>query len=103
MLISTWSEPELVLGAHAHDDAWVKRAPERTEIYNRSMFLHAAGFLGLPTMFRVMFERPRDAVKLGQLPVDGPIDVQLVTSSDGLKWQRTLPCVTVIRAAPGAE
>jgi hypothetical protein len=99
---NTWSEPELVFSPDKQDDAWVKRKPERTEIYNLSVFPHAAGFLGLPTMFRVFTERSRDSIELGQSPLDGPIDIQLVTSADGREWQRTLPRVNVIpRGAPG--
>lgn len=99
---NTWTEPELVLVPDAQDDAWVKHAPERTEIYNLSVFPHAAGFLGLPTMFRVLAEQPRNTVKPAQSPLDGPIDVQFVTSIDGRTWQHKLPRDNVIpRGAPG--
>lgn len=98
-----WSEPELVLAPDEADDAWVGRPRERTEIYNMSVLPHAAGFLGLPTMFRVMRETPRDQTAPGQSPVDGPIDVQLATSADGRTWKRLLPRVAVIpRGAPGS-
>lgn len=98
-----WSEPELVLKPDEQDDAWVRRPAERMEIYNLSVFPHAAGFLGLPTMFRVIQEKSRDAIELGESPLDGPIDIQLVTSGDGREWKRTLPRVNVLpRGVPGS-
>jgi hypothetical protein len=97
-----WSEPELVFAPDEFDDSWVARPRERMEIYNMSVYPHAAGFLGLPAMFRVMRETPRDKTGPGQSPVDGPIDIQLVTSSDGRTWQRRLPRISLIpRGAPG--
>lgn len=98
----TWSPPELVYSPDEIDDAWVRNPQERTEIYNLSVFPHAAGFIGLPTIFHVTAERPKTAVAAGQSPLDGPIDVQLLTSADGSKWERTTPRVNVIpRGEPG--
>jgi hypothetical protein len=66
-----------------------------------SVYPHAAGFLGLPAMFRVM-AKTKD-VQPGQSPHDGPIDIQLATSSDGVKWNRTWPRMNVIpRGKPGS-
>ena len=97
-----WSEPELVFAPDEQDDNWVSRPRERTEVYNMSVYPHAAGFVGLPAVFRVMQETPRDKTGPGQSPVDGPIDIQLVTSFDGRIWQRRLPRVSLIpRGAPG--
>ncbi len=97
-----WSQPELVFVPDEEDDSWVSVAGERTEVYNMSVLAHAAGFLGLPTMFRVTSEMPKDRAAPGQSPLDGPIDVQLVTSVDGITWRRTWPRVNVIpRGEPG--
>jgi hypothetical protein len=97
-----WSEPELVFAPDAHDDAWTRAPHERTEVYNMSVYPHAAGFIGLPTIFRVTKERARDAIAPGQSPVDGPIDVELATSVDGRTWHRTSRREVVIpRGAPG--
>lgn len=100
----TWSAPELVFAADAEDNAWVKNPGERTEVNNMSVFPHAAGFIGLPTMFRVLGkDRPKGILTPGQSPTDGIVDVQLVTSADGRTWQRTHPRMPVIpRGAPGA-
>lgn len=97
-----WSEPELVFSPDATDDEWAGRVSERTEVYNMSVYPHAAGFIGLPTMFRVMKIRAGNQVGPGQSPLDGPIDVHLVTSTDGRSWQRTWPRQNVIpRGSPG--
>lgn len=97
-----WSEPQLVFGADEIDDRWVTNAVERTEVYNMSVFPHASGFLGLPTIFRVIRQLERSQVAPGQSPLDGPIDVELATSLDGRKWERTSRRTIVIpRGAPG--
>ncbi len=98
-----WSTPELVFVPDATDDEWATRVGERTEVYNMSVYPHATGFLGFPTMFRVMKVRAAGELGPGQSPLDGPIDVQLVTSADGRSWRRTWPRQNVIpRGAPGA-
>ena len=98
-----WTEPEMVFAPDEEDDAWAKKPHERTEVYNMSVFPHAAGFVGLPTIFRVTAaRRPKSELTPGQSPDDGPIDVQLATSADGRTWRRTQPRVNVIpRGAPG--
>jgi hypothetical protein len=64
-----------------------------------SVYPHAAGFIGLPTVFHVMSIGHRAAGQSGQ---DGPLDIQLVSSLDGATWQRTQPRLNVIpRGAPG--
>lgn len=98
-----WSQPELVFVPDEEDDSWVSVAGERTEVYNMSVIAHAAGFLGMPTVFRVTSEMPNDKAAPGQSPLDGPIDVQLVTSTDGVTWHRSWPRVNVIpRGEPGS-
>lgn len=98
-----WTEPELVFAPDEEDDAWAKRPDERTEVYNMSVYPHAGGFVGLPTIFRVTAaRRPKSELTPGQSPDDGPIDVQLATSADGGTWGRTQPRVNIIpRGAPG--
>jgi len=100
----TWTEPELVFAPDAEDDAWASAPDQRTEVYNMSVFPHAAGFIGLPTMFRVTAaRRPKSELTPGQSPDDGPIDVQLATSADARTWHRTQPRLNVIpRGAPGS-
>jgi len=97
-----WSEPELVLSPDEIDDAWVTREGERTEFYNMSVFPHAAGYIGLPTVFRVEYELPRAQVGKGQSPWAGPIDVEIASSVDGREWRRAWPRMNLIpQGAPG--
>lgn len=99
----TWSEPKLVMQTDEEDNRWASGPEQRTEVYNMAVFPHAAGFIGLPTIFRVMSSAPKEAKKaLGQSGQDGPIDVQMATSRDGETWQRTNPRLAMIpRGAPG--
>lgn len=87
----TWSKPELVFAPDEQDDAWAAATTgQRTEVNNMSVFPHAAGFLGFPTIFRVTAtDRPAAELTHGQSSTDGTLDVQLITSADGRKWQRT--------------
>lgn len=86
----TWSKPELVFAPDEQDDAWATAPGQRTEVNNMSVFPHAAGFLGFPTIFRVAAtDRPAAALGHGQSSTDGTLDVQLITSADGRTWQRT--------------
>lgn len=99
----TWSKPELVFAADAEDNAWVHNPGERTEVNNLSVFPHAAGFLGLPTIFRVLANREAGESTPGQSGTDGIIDVQLISSADGSHWRRTQSRLPVIaRGAPGS-
>lgn len=97
----TWSEPECVLTADEFDNAWAT-APQRTEIYDMSVFSHAGGFIGFPAVFRVQRQRPKTEIVAEQSGHDGPIDIQLATSADGRDWKRTTPRLAIIpRGAPG--
>jgi hypothetical protein len=98
-----WSEPELVFAPDAEDDHWAKASGERTEVNNMSVFPHAAGFIGLPTIFRVLaVQDPQVKLAPGQSSTDGIVDVQLITSENGRIWRRTHPRVSVIaRGAAG--
>lgn len=93
----TWSEPELVFAPDAEDDAWTTNPDEHTEVNNLSVFPHAAGFIGLPTMFHVLgSNRKPSEISPGQSPTDGIVQVQLITSADGQTWRRTHPRINVI-------
>jgi hypothetical protein len=101
--MQTWSEPKLVFHSDEEDNRWSTRKEQNMEVYNMAVYPHAGGFFGLPTMFRVMGRVPK-GVKMppSQSGNDGPIDVQMATSSDGEKWQRTWPREHMIpRGAPG--
>lgn len=87
---NTWSKPELVFAPDEQDDAWVTVPGQRTEVKNMSVFPHAAGFLGFPSISRVtVTDRPASELTHGQSSTDVSFDVQLITSTDGRKWLRT--------------
>jgi hypothetical protein len=107
---TTWSKAELTFAPDETDDAWVTEPKQRTEVNNMSVLPHAAGYLGFPTIFRVTAPDRKNLTPdgksipfpKGQSPADGYIDVQLITSADGLHWQRTEPRIPVIaRGKPG--
>jgi hypothetical protein len=101
--MQTWSEPKLVFHSDEEDNRWSTNADQNMEVYNMAVYPHAGGFFGLPTMFRVTARSPK-GVKMppSQSGNDGPIDVQMATSVDGEKWQRTWPRQIMIpRGAPG--
>jgi hypothetical protein len=100
--LQTWTKPEMVFVPDATDDEWAAQPGQRTEVYNMSVYPHAGGFLGMPTMFRVMKIYDKSELGPGQSRFDGPIDIHLVTSVDGTAWNRTWPRQNIIpRGAPG--
>lgn len=101
--MQTWTEPKLVFHSDEEDSRYGTNPDQRMEVYNMAVTPHAAGFVGFPTMFRVMWRAPK-GMKMppSQSGNDGPIDVQMATSADGENWRRTSPRVHVIpRGGPG--
>ena len=83
-----WSRPALVLAPDAMDDAQTKADGGRwAEFYNMSAFPYGGQFLGFVTQFRYT-GKPTESGP-AQSPDDGPIDVHLVHSRDGRRWERT--------------
>lgn len=106
---TNWSKPELVLAPDEQDDEWVAGPKQRTEMYDMSAFPYAGQFLGLVAMFHI--QQQKSSEELGKpfsaseppSPVDGPIDIQLVTSKDGHRWARSAERKPVIAlGAPGS-
>ena len=94
----TWTPPAQALAPDVEDDAWAKDPGQRMDFYNLSAFRRGRLWVGLVTAFRVRQRLGKTA--LGQSPDDGPIDVQLVTSRDGLRWQRCSDRTPVIPNGP---
>lgn len=99
----TWSKPELVLVPDEADDDWARGPQDRTEIYVMAVFPHAAGFIGLPALFRHAPQAVDEAMRLaGAKSSTGAIDIQIATSLDGRTWSRSWPRLAMIpRGAPG--
>ncbi len=97
--MQNWSEPEMVMAPDEVDDAQVRGEGGRfAEFYNMSAFPYAGQFLGLVTHFR--YSGSPDGKGPLQSPHDGPIDVQLVHSRDGRKWERCEDRSPVIPLGP---
>ena len=98
--MQTWEEHGPVMVPDEEDDRWVKSPEQRTDFYNMSVFPRGDQFLGLVTVFRLETIRDRSEVGRDQSPHDGPIDVQLAHSRDGIHWQRCEDRSPVISRGP---
>lgn len=103
--MQNWSEPELVMITDEldHQQARLLEGGTHSEFYNMSAFPHGNQWLGLVTHFRrtgepkvIKFEGGGNA----QSMADGPIDIQLVHSRDGRKWERCSDRSPVIPLGP---
>lgn len=84
-----WTKPQLVLAPDKEDDTWVLGPDQRTEFYDMSGFPYGRGFLGLLAVLQVTQVQKKSAINAeNQSPVDGPVDIQLVYSRDGVEWKR---------------
>lgn len=81
-----WTELRVVLTPDAADDAWVERPEQRTEFYAMNGFAYGRSYLGVIPVFRIT--RILESNHPGQSRYDGPMEGQLVTSRDGLAWER---------------
>ncbi len=93
-----WSAPVLKIQPDEIDDQWVISSDQRTEFYGWNGFACGSQYLGFLTVFRITGTIP-DHPKF-QSAYDGPIDVQLIHSRDGITWQRTMPRTAVIPNCP---
>jgi len=93
-----WSNMTIVLTPDAVDDAWVTRAEQRTEFYAMNGFAYGRSYLGIVPIFRIT--HIHDQISKGQSKYDGPMEGQLITSRDGLAWQRMKERNPVIPSGP---
>lgn len=96
-----WSEMKVVLEPDAVDDAWVTKPEQRTEFYAMNGFAYGRSYLGIIPIFRI--ERIRETVRPGESKYDGPMEGQLITSRDGLAWQRMAERNPVIPSGAGFD
>ncbi len=112
-----WSSHDLILVPDEQDDAWIQDSEQRTEFYCMSGFVYGRQFLGFLPVFDVVRDaREEEGISLGRptsisksgieidrAPWDGPIEVQLVHSRDGRKWERFEDRSPIIpRGEPGS-
>lgn len=81
-----WTPSEVILVPDAADNTWRTRPQQATEFYTMCGFPYGKQWLGFVTVFRITNILTKTSKE--QAKWDGPIDVQLVTSSDGYHWQR---------------
>lgn len=98
--MQNWSEPEpvMVTDETDHQQARLLEGGTHAEIYNMSAFTYAGQWLGVITLFR-RTGLPKVSGP-GQSSNDGPIDIQLVHSRDGRKWERCSDRSPVIALGP---
>lgn len=96
-----WSEPKMILQPDAQDDIWTQSPEQSTQFYGMSGFRYGGQFLGLLNVFKVL--RVNKNCSSGDAADDGPIDVQLTYSRDGLYWERFEDRSAIIpNGGPGA-
>lgn len=81
-----WSEMKIVVVPDEQDDAWVRQPPERTEFYEMHGFAYGRSYLGILPVFRITNYNPNPPPR--QSYWDGPMHGELITSRDGLTWER---------------
>lgn len=72
-----WPPAELILVADEFDDRWVTGSGQHTDFYGLSAFPYQSMYLGFLWIFRIVDGKN-----------DGPIFCELVTSRDGVTWDR---------------
>ena len=98
--MQNWTDPEPVMVTDDidHEQARLLERGTHSEFYNMSAFPYGNQWLGLVTHFRRTGEPL--AKGPGQSQSEGPIDVQLVHSRDGRKWERCSDRSPVIQLGP---
>jgi len=99
--MENWSEPEpvMVTDETDHQQARLLERGTHSEFYNMSAFPYGSQWLGLVTHFMRTGE-PLLKRNPFQSMAEGPIDVQLVHSRDGRKWERCSDRSPVIPLGP---
>ena len=98
--MQTWSYPELAMATDEidHEEARKLEGGTHAEFYNMSAFYYGNQWLGMVTRFRCIGEPLENGkARAGQ---KGIIDVQLVHSRDGKKWQRCSDRSPIIPVGP---
>ena len=72
-----WPPAELILVPDEFDDRWVSREGQHTDFYGLTAFPYQTMYLGFLWVFRITDGRS-----------DGPIFCELVSSRDGVRWDR---------------
>ena len=93
-----WSEMKVTLTPDAIDDAWVTESDQHTEFYAMNGWAYGQSYLGIVPLFRIkrLIAKPAP----GQSGEDGPMEGQLISSRNGLDWQRLADRNPVVPSGP---
>jgi hypothetical protein len=95
---SGWSDAQMILIPDTIDDRWTTEPGQRTDFYSFSAFAYETMYLGLVERFRVSdgsFAEP-----LKRDPADGHLEIELLTSRDGERWERIADRTAILPVGP---
>ncbi len=93
-----WTDEKIVMAPDAIDEA-DSEAPNRVDFYSIPVFKYTQDiYIALPSIYSHWKAFVEENGKLGQLP--GTVDVQLASSRDGIRWNRTPERRPFIRLGP---
>ncbi len=93
-----WTKPVVTIEPDDVDDQWLLGPDQATEFYGWTGFRYGSQYLGFLTVFKItglIRDHPPS-----QSAWDGPIDVQLIHSRDGMNWHRSVERVAVVENGP---
>lgn len=93
-----WSDAQMILIPDMQDDAWTTEPGQRTDFYSFSAFAYETMYLGLVERFRIT--DGRFAEKLTREPADGYLEIELLTSRDGERWERIADRSAILPVGP---
>jgi hypothetical protein len=93
-----WSPAQVVLIPDTADDRWATEPAQRTDFYSFSAFAYETVYLGLVEVFRVTDGRLAETLRRD--PADGHIHIELLTSRDGVTWDRLADRAPVLPIGP---
>jgi hypothetical protein len=95
---SGWSDAQMILIPDTLDDAWTTEPGQRTDFYSFSAFAYETMYLGLVERFRI--SDGNFAEQLRRDPADGRLEIELLTSRDGERWERIADRKAILPVGP---
>lgn len=93
-----WSEMKIVVVPDAQDDEWATEPHHHTEFYEMHGFAYGRSYLGILPVFRITTLNHNAPPR--QSFWDGPMHGELITSRDGLAWDRMKDRTPLIPSGP---
>ena len=95
---SGWTGAQMILIPDTVDDQWSAEPGQRTDFYSFSAFAYETMYIGLVERFRVT--DGSFAERLRREPADGHIEIELLTSRDGQRWERIEDRTAILPIGP---